>query len=496
MSEYINLKPKDKDNGTIEQNDEMLPNKGKKKKRFRFFLIFLLMFFVVFTSEILVSDQSSTSWFSNLPVLKQIKDYVQGADKKLKGEENDRINILLLGMGGKKHEGGYLTDTLILASLEPSTKKVAMISIPRDLAVPVEGMGLQKINSINAYAENKESGSGGIAISQAVSDLLNIPIDYYIRIDFEGFINVIDEIGGVTVEVENSFDDYSYPVSGREDDPNYDSRYEHLHIEKGQQDMDGDLALKFARSRHAAGIEGSDFARARRQQKIIEAVKDEVISVNMLLRPITINNIVNQMQDHVSTNLKVWEMLKLWNTFKDIKNENIINKVLNNSSSGLLVDSVSPAGAYVLIPRSGDFSEIQYLVNSVFSDAPREKKTEVTKEKATVEVKNGTWINGLASKVALDLEKYGFTIARIGNSSRRNITKSVIYDLTYGEKKESLTVLHDKTKADVSLGLPQWLVDEISQEVSEEKNPIKPDFILIIGQDGDSTNSGNYNPEN
>lgn len=477
--------------------EEEVSKKPKKKFKFILFVcVFIFTLLSVFTSEIVVSDQSSTSWFGNLPVLKQIKDFVQGSDRKLKGEDNDRINILLLGMGGKNHEGAYLTDTIILASLEPSTKKAALISIPRDLAVPVEGMGQQKINAINAYAENKEPGSGGLATSQAVSDLLNIPIDYYVRIDFDGFINVVDELGGVDVYVDNTLDDYSYPILGNEDNPNYDSRYEHLHIEKGWQKMDGSLALKYARSRHGVGGEGSDFARAKRQQKIIEAVKDKALNMNMLLRPTTINNIVNQLQDHVSTNLKVWEMIKLWDMFKDIKKENIINKVLDNSTNGLLIDSVSSAGAYILLPRSGDFSEVQYFVNSVFTDTPLEVKNNVNKEKATVEVRNGTWINGLASKVAVDVERYGFTIARIGNSSRQNFQKSVIYDLTYGEKKESLTILKERTRANVSLELPQWLKDEISQEVATEKNSIKPDFILILGQDADVTHSGNDNPEN
>lgn len=501
MSELTNFQPENEQEAEFNQQEEASSSNNKtkktsKKKRiFRFSFIFVLVLFIVFTSEIIVSGQSSTSWLGNLPVIKQIRDYVQGADRKLKGEDTDRINILLLGMGGKGHDGAYLTDTLMLTSLEPSTKKVALISIPRDLAVPVEGMGTQKINSINAYAEQKEAGSGGIAISQAASKILNQPIDYYVRLDFEGFINIIDELGGINVYVENTLDDYSYPVLGNEDNPNYDSRYEHLHVEKGWQKMDGSLALKFARSRHGVGGEGSDFARAKRQQAIIEAVKNEVFNMNMLLRPVTISNIAEQLQDHISTNLKVWEMLKLWDLFKDTQKANIINKVLDNSASGLLYDSVSAAGAYVLVPRSGDFSEIQYFVNTVFSDAPAEKKVEVTKEKSTVEVRNGTWVNGLASKVATDLEKYGFTIVRIGNSSRQNIQKSVIYDLTYGEKKESLEILRNKTHADASLELPQWLTDDISKEVANETNPVKPDFLLIIGQDMDTTNSGNANTE-
>ncbi|OQA38936.1 MAG: putative transcriptional regulator YvhJ [Parcubacteria group bacterium ADurb.Bin316] len=498
MSEFINQNSELENDNSYETSGTSAPNSKEPKKKLKIFaysFVFVLTFLAVFTSQILVSGQSSTSWFSNLPVLKQIKDFVQGSERKLKGEESDRINILLLGIGGKGHDGAYLTDTIILASLEPSTKKTALISIPRDLAVPVEGMGQQKINAINAYAESKDPGSGGLAVSQAVSDLLNIPVDYYIRVDFQGFINIIDELGGIEVEVENTLDDYSYPILGNEDNPDYNSRYEHLHVDQGLQTMDGGLALKYARSRHGVGVEGSDFARAKRQQKIIEAVKDKALSASLLFRPTAISNIAEQLEDHVITNLKVWEMIKLWDMFKDIKKENIINKVLDNSTSGLLVDGVSSAGAYILVPRSGDFAEIQYFVSSIFSDAPREAKTNVTKQKATVEVRNGTWINGLASKLAVDIEKYGFTVVRIGNSSRHNIERSVIYDLTYGEKNESLTILKRNTGANVSLGIPDWLAEEISREVANENDPIKPDFLLVLGQDADATHSGNENPE-
>jgi LCP family protein required for cell wall assembly len=459
--------------------------KTKKRKISKFFIytgIFFITASVVLFSQAAVSEQSHDFWFGHLPIIKQIKHLAESADRKLKGENKDRINILLLGMGGKNHEGGWLTDTIILASLQPSTKKAALISIPRDLTVPIENKGWQKVNSINAYAEMEEHNSGGEAVSQALGDILNTPIDYYVRVDFLGFINIINELGGLDIYVDNTLDDYRYPIAGREDAEDYDSRFEHLHIDKGWQHMNGELALKYARSRHALGIEGSDFARARRQQKIIAAVKKKLLSRHTLLKPTMISNIINQLRDHITTNLKIWEIIKLWQMFKDINKNNIINKVIDSGPNGLLVDSISPEGAYILTPRSGDFDEIQYFVNNIFSEAPLNEKTQVSRERGTVEVRNGTWVNGLASKVALDLEKYGFIVVRVGNSSRQNFEKSVIYDLTFGEKEKSLSVLRRRTDANVSYSLPQWLVDDIAKEVKTEKNPVKPDFILVIGQ--------------
>jgi LCP family protein required for cell wall assembly len=357
-------------------------------------------------------------------------------------------------------------------------------------------MGLQKINSINAYAEMESEESGGMAISQALSDVFGLPIDYYLRVDFEGFINIVDELDGIEVNVENSFDDYRYPIPGREEAEDYESRFEHLHFDEGWQKMDGQLALKYARSRMAGGVEGSDFARGRRQQAIIEATKNKLLSKQLWLQPKTVADILSELKDHVSTNLKIWEMFKLWEMFKDISRENITNKVLDSSPNGLLVDSYTEEGAYVLIPRSGDFEEIKYFLSNVFTDAPIEQKDRVARERATIEVRNGTWINGLASQAALDLEKYGFIVVRIGNSSRQNFQKSVIYDLTFGEKLESLSILKAKTNANVSHTLPEWLLQDISLELENEKNPIQPDFIFILGQDADTTDSGEENPEN
>ncbi|MFH1822738.1 MAG: LCP family protein [Patescibacteria group bacterium] len=486
----------------LEKEVEEKVKKKKPKSKFKlilkfasYFIVFLFIGLLIFSSRANISDQQSNSWIYKLPIIGQIKHLAESANKELKGEDRDRINILLLGMGGKNHEGGYLTDTIMLASIEPSTKKISLLSIPRDLSIPMENMGWRKVNNINAFAEVANPDSGGLAVSPALGDILEIPIDYYFRVDFAGFVNIIDELGGVEIEVENKLEDFRYPIMGMEDAYPYEARYEHLYIETGKQKMDGELALKYVRSRHALGVEGSDFARARRQQKVLEATKDKLLSKYILFKPMMISNIINQLQEHVSTNLKIWEILNLWNLIKDTKKENLINKVLDNSPSGLLKDTISEQGAYVLIPTSGDFAEIVYLVHNIFSDVPLESKTKVATEKATIEVRNGTWINGLANQKALDLEKYGFEVIRIGNSSHQNFQKSVIYDLTFGEKIESLSILKEKTGANVSFAIPQWLIDDITNDLADEVNPEQPDFLLILGQDADATGSGVENIE-
>ncbi len=469
-------------------NLEPKPPKPKPVKALAFIFIFLVIVYGIFSLNGKQEGQS-TSWYDRLPFIGQLKRLAESADAKLKGEDRGRINILLLGIGGKGHDGAYLTDTIMLASLEPKEKKAALVSIPRDLSVPIENMGWQKINSINAYAEMKTPGSGGLAVSQSVSNILQTPIDYYLTVDFTGFAKVIDDLGGIKVNVENTLDDYKYPILGNEDAP-WNQRWEHLHIEKGEQTMNGTLALKYVRSRHALGVEGSDFARSRRQQKVMEAVKEKVLSMNLLFHPGLISKIIGDISANYQTNLKIWEIVKLWSIAKNINGADIINRVLDNSPSGLLVDATGVDGAYLLTPRSGNFLEIQYLVNNIFTQAPTADKQTVTGQKATIEVRNGTWINGLANRVALDLEKYGFDIVRVGNSHQQNFQKSVIYDLTYGAKIQALQVLKNNTGANVALGMPQWLIDDMAKDLANEKNPIQPDFILLLGEDADASQSG------
>ncbi len=515
------------------------PRPNKKTKRLFIYLGILGVIIFLFAGKVLVSSKSSSEWFKNT-FFSGLSHLVINPTSQLEGEENDRINILLLGMGGKNHEGGNLTDTIILLSLKPSTKQAAMISIPRDMVAPDSKGNWKKINSINAYAEKEKEGSGGKAVCDTLSTLLDEPIPYYIRADFEGFVNIIDEVGGVDVYVENTFDDYTYPISGREDAADYYSRFEHLHFDKGWQKMDGSTALKYARSRHSLGVEGSDFARAKRQQIVLEAAKDKVLSRNTLTNPATLTKIIGQLDSHIGTNLQISEMIKLWNMFKDIQKAQITNKVLDNSTSGLLIDGRGDGGAYILLPRGNNFRPIRDMIDTIFGDilqpgsnssdifVPEIKNSEIIKlkkikEPATIEILNGTWISGIASKASVVLKEAGFTVLKLGNSQERNYTRNTIYDLTYGTKEEALEALKTAYNAEVSFSWPLWLeekisayeediasstedvststeiVDENSIEIFDEENlasstatstiPSKtntlanpgPDFILILG---------------
>lgn len=460
--------------------------KPKKKRRPLVKIIWLVIVLaIIFTGKMIISGSGEDSWF-NRNIINKFSHIIPTDDKKLIGEENDRINILLIGIGGKNHDGGYLADTIMLASFKPSTKQVALISIPRDLAVPSTDGSSSKINSVHAYAESKEKGSGGPAMTALLSELLDTPIHYYIRVDFEGFINIIDDIGGITVNVERTLDDYAYPIMGQEDNSDYYSRFEHLHVDTGPQNMDGSLALKFARSRHGLGGEGNDFARARRQQLILEATKERLLSANVLLNPSRLIDISNELSEHLVTNLTVSEGLSLWKDFKDINTDTIINKVLDNSREGLLVDQTGYNGAYLLVPRAGNFSEIKTLTAGIFGTVPEASTTTpiISKELSTIDplnepvrltVLNGTWISSLAGKTATVLNTYGFA-ATAANSSNREIKESKIYDLSYGQEETALKLLETITSASLAYDSPEWL-ENFKKTESDAR------LILILGTD-------------
>jgi polyisoprenyl-teichoic acid--peptidoglycan teichoic acid transferase len=459
----------------------------KKKRKLKNYLIAIFAIVFILSGKIIMSSHGVSEWLTNNPFWERVVHLTENDDKLIAGEKEDRINILLLGIGGANHDGGYLADTIMLASIKPSTKQIALISIPRDLSLPNRDGRWQKINSIHAYAEARESGTGGDAMIDLISFNLNMPIHYYVRLDFQGFIKVIDELGGIEVSVENTLNDYRYPLMGQEDNPDYYARFEHLSIEKGLQKMDGSLALKYARSRYAAGIEGSDFARARRQQLILSAVKEKLLSKNNLLKPMMVSRVISELNRNIKTNLDIWEMLKLWNDYKGVNKNEIISQVFDDGPGGLLMATRGEDGAYILIPQTGNFKEIEEKIVSIFGEveiAEQDKSSE-TKNEVVVEVEkvdkdikvtvlNGTWISGLAAQNALKLQEYGFKINDTANAPTRAYENSVIYDLSYGKKLKALEILKAVSKAKIAYDAPSWL--EVYKNKAEQS-----DFILIVG---------------
>lgn len=403
---------------------------------------------------------------------KQIGYLFFGTDNSLQGYSNDRINILLLGMGGAGHDGPYLTDTIILASIKPSTGQIALISIPRDLGVEVVGFGMDKINHINSYAESKNPGEGGEAARTTVENLFDIDIPYYFRLDFKAFSEIIDEMGGVSINVETGFVDQMYPTD------NYD--YQTISFNKGIQTMSGETALKFVRSRHGNNGEGSDFARAHRQQKILFALKEKLLSYSTLLNPFKINDIKNSLKNHITTNLSFANIMSLASLTKSLDTKTIDTVVLDDSPNGYLQSYINnTTGAFLLRPKTGNFDEINKLVANVFSETAAAKKDDTPVqskpiiENAIVEIQNGTWNAGLAARMKKRLEDKSFIITTIGNTTERPQTYSGIYQIN---NSKDLTSLKQALQQELHIPVKQNLPLGISPAPDTE-------ILVLLGED-------------
>jgi len=318
----------------------------------------------------------------------------------LKQAEPSKLNILILGIGGGSHDGPNLTDTIILANIDEKKNKVTLTSIPRDLWIPdLEGYN-KKINEAYAKGEMKRKG-GGIPLAEAVVEkVTGQSVDYAVRIDFNGFVRAVDIVGGLDIVVDNILDDYRYPIGGKEDDTcgftdediqafvatvsaekelseKFSCRYKHLHFDKGQQHLTGDQALEFVRSRHGVNGEGSDFARSKRQQKVITAFKDKIFSAQTLINPAKIINLYTILKDSIDTNIEQDEFDDFIRLAQKMRQAKITSLVIDtgdeiNNRQGLL-DEAPYTNDYnflsVLIPRvgNGDFSEIHQYIDCQFN---------------------------------------------------------------------------------------------------------------------------------
>lgn len=242
-------------------------------------LKFVLLFFVVF---FVLGISLASRYYFLIPKLQQ------------------DVAILILGKGGEGHTAPDLTDTIMIAFLDKDSKKVGFLSLPRDIWIPEIRA---KLNTAYHY--------GGFEMTTtSVKSIVGKDIDNVVVIDFSLFKDLINSLGGINVEIENAFVDKKYPIAGKENDlcggdKLYACRYETLEFKKGLQNMDGEMALKFVRSRNAVGDEGTDIAREKRQQKVIEAVKNKVLSKEVLLNPSAIKDLYQVTSDHIETNINV-----------------------------------------------------------------------------------------------------------------------------------------------------------------------------------------------
>jgi len=320
-------------------------------------------------------------WFAYKPVKEIIGKIISGPNLLVNffesPEENlqfssGRTNVLLLGISGGGHDGADLTDTIIFASINIKSGDCVMLSIPRDIWLQTLAA---KINSAYHYGEEKQPGSGGFILARdSIYQIVAAPIHYSFLVDFEGFVEAIDLVGGVNILVDQSFDDYQYPIEGKENDncngdPALACRYEHLHFDSDWQLMDGARALKYVRSRHAQGDEGTDFARSVRQQKVISSLTDKIISAQMLTNPAKVAQLIGIAKTYIKSDpaLKEEELASFANILvRFIRHKSTIRTLSLDTGTpenpGFLVnppESAQYQNQWVLIPRDSGWQKFQ-----------------------------------------------------------------------------------------------------------------------------------------
>lgn len=318
------------------------PANDKKKKRG---LAEYLMFgFVV----ILVAIAAIAAYAHFAPAMKEVPN------KVAEGFDRDRINILLIGIGGDTHpgEGKDLADSIILASLKPSTGQVALISLPRDLYVPMDnGVGMQRLNAAHALGGRMGyRGQGPGFLVHTVEGVLGQPVHAYARVDFLAFEKVIDALGGVDVYVYRPFHDFLFNDG----------------FEQGWQHLDGKRALRYARYRHIkASYEGNNFGRELRQQQVLSAIRDKTRNLDaasvMRLARLAMNS-----SDYTSTNLTTPQMVELYSTFKNTQRDEIRHVSLKKFTKIIKLTEPHLYGEAVAPPKN-DYTKIREVVQTVFN---------------------------------------------------------------------------------------------------------------------------------
>lgn len=389
---------------------------------------------------------------------------------KLRGEGDGRVNILMLGRGGDNHEGADLTDTIIIASIDPIAKEAALVSLPRDLYVPVKGQGSMKINAVYATGKNaslrKESNwddaaknrardAGYTMLEQTIEENLGLPIHYHSMVDFDGFKKAIDTVGGIDVNA---------PTAVKET-MRIDGRTYKLDVKPGWQHMDGFESLAYSRSRYTSAR--GDFDRSERQRLVLIALKNKVMSAGTYSNPAKISSLMDNLGNHVQTNFSLQDLTRLHQLGKEIDQSKISSIGLADPPNNYLITS-NIGGQSVVVPRAGigNFREIQsYLRNTL-------KDSFIRNENASVTVLNGTNTTGLATTKADELKSYGYNVGTVGNAPTRNYQKTILVDLRGGSKKYTKNYLEKRFGVSAVGSLPDGSIQ-----------PGTADFVIILGSD-------------
>ncbi|PIP27496.1 MAG: hypothetical protein COX30_01595 [Candidatus Moranbacteria bacterium CG23_combo_of_CG06-09_8_20_14_all_39_10] len=469
----------------MEKFNYTTPSANYKKKvmlhRIIFWLLILLIlaglaYGLFFTYKIYsVGKKVNIENNADSTFVETVKSFTSHAPLNLNGADKNQINILLLGIAGKGKPGQFLTDTIMVASLDTKTNRVALLSLPRDLFISIPNTTLQtKINSVYQFGlANSTSDSDAVqVVEETITSITGLDINYFVVMNFDGFQKAINDIGGINIVSERNIYDASYPG------PNYS--YETFELSKGFHRLDGATALKYARERHN-DPEG-DFGRAKRQQQIMQATKNKIFSAGTMLDVFALNNLFDTLGDNIKTDIQPEDFASFFELMKKIDTNNINNVVLDawNKDSLLKVAHIQLGNvqAFALVPRIGNYSEIQDLAKNIFDlNALKRRQDEITQENATIAIINKSSDARIIQKIKKVLQEnlnYKNVIILTDNN-KHSVEKTTAYDLTNGQKPFTLDELATHLPATVSYDIPADLAKTLQNKTV--------DMALIVGKD-------------
>lgn len=389
---------------------------------------------------------------------------------QLSKEGDSRINILLLGIGGPGHDGANLTDTILLASVDPINDKAVLLSIPRDLYVKIPGYDTNKINHAYAYAvddskaktEAGQEVDGINELDKTLAPVLDgVKIHYHVLLDFSAFKQMVDALGGVTVNVPETLYD---PTIAWENHGNpYIAR-------KGVQTFDGQQALLYARSRETS----SDFARGERQRLLITAIKQKAFSAGTFSNPFKISSLLDSLGQNVYTDFSASDIKCLYKQMSTIPSDAIQSLDMVTPPNQLLTTG-NIGGQSIVKPLAGvgEYDDIHTFLHESLKDGL------ITKENAQIAIYNATGTSGLASDEADLLKTYGYNVKTIDSAPNATDPQSTtLVDLSKGTAKYTRHYLEDR------LG-----VTAVSKTPSEFgiTPPLGAKFVIILGEDASAS---------
>lgn len=377
-----------------QKNPEKKKVKLYKRRWFRFLAVIIGIFLIIggvmaWKTGGILNKISGGGLFSSLI------HSLPGVNDELKGEKDGRINLMLLGMRGENVPGGgTLADTIMVLSIVPKENKISMISVPRDLYVdnPV-WRNKTKINAVYAAGEENGKKQGLPEMEKVLSNITGLPIEYGVSINFEGFKQVINAIGGVEITLAQPFEEavqfdephvcdlnvFTVPTGTFEIKKNKRSKITAQYplctnpnkecggdfkLPAGKQTLNGDQALCYARSRATS----NDFERAKRQQQIIQLVKGKLLSTGTLTDFGKLNGILDSLGDNVRSDLEAWEMKRFYELYTGMQNPQTFQRVLENSAEGLLYNPPeTKETGYILLPIGDNYDKIRAMAKNIFT---------------------------------------------------------------------------------------------------------------------------------